>query len=387
MESNRNHMHIAYLTPEYPHPQLGHSAGIGTSIQNLAQALVEKGHQITVFVYSQLQNAVFKEGKIEIHAIAHQKYPIGGFYLYRKKLQKYISKVVKEKGIQLLEAPDWTGITAFMKLKATVVIRMHGSDTYFCHLEGRKQKWKNYFFESLALKGADYLVSVSQFTADETRKLFQLKKEITVIHNFINTAFIQPKRLPMIKNQLLYFGTIIRKKGVLELAHIFNKVVQQAPEATLLVVGKDVIDIQEKVSTKVLFLNRLTVEAKERVQILEHVPYPQMVEMIEQAHVVVLPSLAEAFPMAWLEAMALGKAMVTSNIGWANEMMIDGQTGFMEAPHKHSDFANIIMCLVHDQQLAKEMGKMARQQLVAHFSKEIMGDKNIAYYYSILNKK
>jgi glycosyltransferase involved in cell wall biosynthesis len=379
-------MHICYLTPEYPHPELLPAAGIGSSLKNLVQGLLTQGLRITVVVYSQTKNVEFHADGVEIHSIAHKKYKLGGFYFYRKHLQLYINKLIIAKGIDMVEAPDWTGITAFMKLKVPVVIRMHGSDAYFCHIEGRKQKWKNHWFESLALKGADYLVSVSQFTDDETRKLFQLKKEITVIHNFINTAFIQPKGLPMIKNQLLYFGTIIRKKGVLELAHIFNEVVQQAPEATLLVVGKDVIDIQEKVSTKALFLSHLTEVAKKRVQILEHVPYPQMVEMIEQAHVVVLPSLAEAFPMAWLEAMALAKPMVTSNIGWAQEMVVDGESASMEHPSNHQSMADKIVHLINNPAAAENMGKAADKKLKQDFTALVLIKKNIEFYKQVLKQ-
>ena len=36
-------MHIAYITSEYPHPQVSHAAGIATSIKNLAVTLVKKG--------------------------------------------------------------------------------------------------------------------------------------------------------------------------------------------------------------------------------------------------------------------------------------------------------------------------------------------------------
>jgi len=58
--------------------------------------------------------------------------------------------------------PDWTGISAFMNLKCPIVIKCHGSDTYFCALEKRKQKFKNYFLEKKALKSADYILSVSK---------------------------------------------------------------------------------------------------------------------------------------------------------------------------------------------------------------------------------
>lgn len=43
-------MTIAYLTPEYPHPRIGNSGGLGTSIKNLAEALAGQGHIIHVLV-------------------------------------------------------------------------------------------------------------------------------------------------------------------------------------------------------------------------------------------------------------------------------------------------------------------------------------------------
>jgi hypothetical protein len=47
----------------------------------------------------------------------------------------------------LVEAPDWTGITSFIDAKCPVVIRLNGSDTYFCHLDQRPVKWNNKFHE------------------------------------------------------------------------------------------------------------------------------------------------------------------------------------------------------------------------------------------------
>jgi hypothetical protein len=36
-------MHIAFLTPEYPHPELNKSGGLGTSLKNLVTRLVDEG--------------------------------------------------------------------------------------------------------------------------------------------------------------------------------------------------------------------------------------------------------------------------------------------------------------------------------------------------------
>ena len=56
-------MKIAFLTPEYPHQKIVHTAGIGTSIKNLSAALTQKGQQVVVFVYGQHENLVLKKLK------------------------------------------------------------------------------------------------------------------------------------------------------------------------------------------------------------------------------------------------------------------------------------------------------------------------------------
>ena len=138
-------MHIAFLTPEYPHPKVQHAAGIGTSIKNLVTALRKQNIRVSVFVYGQKEDLILEENGIKIHIISQKKYPLGWLH-YRKHLEYYLNNFIAADAIDLVEAPDWTGITAFMKLNAPLVIRFHGSDAYFCHLEKRKQKLKNFFF-------------------------------------------------------------------------------------------------------------------------------------------------------------------------------------------------------------------------------------------------
>ena len=385
-------MHIAFLTPEYPHPKILHSAGIGTSIKNLALELVKNKHTVTVFIYSQNANEIFQVDGITIHKIAYKKYSMFSWYLYRKQLQKYINTVIKVSQIDLLEAPDWTGITAFMKIKCPLLIRLHGTDTYFCHLEERKQKFKNYIFEKIALKSADYIISVSEFTAKETKRLFNIKRVIKVIHNGIDTIQFQNKKKQNtlsndtnLDTTILYFGSIIRKKGVLELAQIFNKVIEKKPLAHLTLLGNDVNDIFENKSTLALFMNKLSANAKNNFTHIAHVPYMQVKEYINKANVIVLPSFAEAFPMTWLEAMAMGKALVTSNIGWANELMITGETGFMENPKAHQLYANKIIELLENKELNATFGNNAKQRIETGFSQQLIGKQNIKYFENIIN--
>ncbi|MEX0996591.1 MAG: glycosyltransferase family 4 protein [Flavobacteriaceae bacterium] len=378
-------MHICFLTPEYPHPDLGTSGGLGTSIKNLATRLVKEGVKVTVVVIGQKQDAVFMEDQLTFYAIKQHTYSLFGFYRYRKFIEATLNRLCNSEEIDLIEAPDWTGITAFMKLKRPLVIRFNGSDAYFCKLDGRPQKKKNYLFEKWALFGADYLLSVSRFTAEETRDIFGLKKEITVIPNSIDVNRFVPQPEKEQADRVLYFGTLIRKKGVLELAPIYNLVHTSRPETQFIFAGKDVVDVFTGKSTKALILECVHDAVKENIHFLEELPYTEIQEEIAKATVVVLPSFAEAMPMTWLESMAMEKALVTSDIGWAKELMIDGETGYTVHPKDHQNYADKISTLLKDKKLRDQLGKQARKRVAEHFSSKVITQQNMEFYKSIVN--
>ena len=212
-------MHIAFITPEYPHEKMPHAGGLGTSIKNLTEALTQYNTEITVFVYGQQKAEVFTEKNIHFHLIQDQKYVVAKWFLYRKHIQNYCNRIIKQQNIDILEAPDWTGITAFVKFSIPLVIRFHGSDTYFCHLEKRGQKLKNFWFEKLAIRGAKAFIAPTTFAGEVSRKLFGIKnKTIQTIHYGLELdKFLNPNPDGYEKGLLLYIGTIIRKKGVFEL--------------------------------------------------------------------------------------------------------------------------------------------------------------------------
>lgn len=377
-------MHLAFLTPEYPHPRVNRSGGIGTSIKNLAEGLIQDNHKVTIFVFGQNEDTRFTEDNINFHLIKTKTFKFLGWYLQRKAIARYINKIVISETIDAIEAPDWTGITAFMKLKCPVVIRCHGTDAYFCNLEKRPQKKKNFLLEKQALKVADYILSVSRFNAEETTRIFQLKKDIEVIHNGINIDHFSPAEAYQ-KNTILYFGTIIRKKGVLELPGILNKVIEIHPNIQFRVAGKDATDVFERSSTITLMKKAMSKTLLQNTTWLGELDYKSMREEIANAHIIVLPSFAEAFPMTWLESMAMQKALVTSNIGWANELMIHGETGFMEDPKHHHELAQHILNLLKDDDLALQLGKEARSRIKKDFSIQDITTQNIDFYTRIVS--
>ena len=381
-------MHIAFLTPEFPHNKVAYAAGIGTSIKNLTAALVKENTRVSVFVYGQKTQEIIKENGITIHLIKNKKYPVLGWFFYRKYIQHYCERIIIKEDISIIEAPDWTGITAFMKFKIPLVIRFHGSDTYFCHLEKRKQKLKNYWFEKLALRNAKAFIAPTKFAGKLTNLLFKIKnKETHVIYNGLELQNFQnssPEKYE--KNLILYIGTLIRKKGVLELPEIFNKVRMEFPNAKLVLIGNDSFDVKTNSnSTWQLMQNQFDKGDLENVEYLGKMPYSEVQNFIKKANICVFPTFAETLGMVTIEAMAMQKAVVNSNIGWASELIEDGINGFLVHPENHNLFAEKIKDVLRDDALALKIGKAARKKTEKSFDITIIAKQNIELYKRITN--
>jgi glycosyltransferase involved in cell wall biosynthesis len=185
------------------------------------------------------------------------------------------------------------------------------------------------------------------------------------------------------EHRLLYFGTLIRKKGVLDLVAIFNRIVEKSPKTTLFFAGSDVIDLKTGKSTWEMMQEILSPLAQENVHFLGKLSYDHIQDEIAKATLIMLPSYAEALPMTWLEAMAMEKALITSNIGWAKEVMVDGVTGFTVDPRNHELYAEKALQLLQDKKQRETMGKSARERVALHFSSKVVAQKNLNFYRNI----
>jgi starch synthase len=379
-------MNIAFLTPEYPHPRTGIAGGIGTSILSLSNALSALGHDISIIVYGQDLDDYFIEDNIHFYKIKNIKVKGLSLILTQKKVERLLNSLYESGKIDIVEAPDWTGFTAFVNPKCPLVIRENGNDTYFCYLDNRKVKYKNKFLEKRALKKADGIISVSAFTGNLTNELLKLNRNFTVIPNSIDASLFVPKQSDSNKLTILYFGTLIRKKGLLELSKIFNLVHNSNKQVELILVGKDSADIKTgSASTWELMKSLFSETSIKKVSYLGAVEYSKIQDLIKDATVCVFPTFAEALPVSWLEAMAMEKAIVASNIGWAHEMIEDGKEGFLVHPTHHKQYAECVLELLEDSNKQKQFGVAARQKVNIKFSHNLIAKRSVEFYKKYIN--
>lgn len=373
-------MHITFLTSEYPTLPTG---GIGTSIQNLSRELVKQGHRVTVLGWG--KKAEFEDQGVTVRFLQSTKIPKMGWLLNRTLAAREINRMVGQEDLNIVEAPDWVGLSAGIKVKCPLVVRCHGSDTYFGHLLGYRPRWRVYWAEKLALLGANSICAVSQFTAEKTKEIFGLSKPIRVIPNGVDVS----KFHPLFGNDssyILYFGTLVRKKGVLDLARIFSLVVKQNPDAQLLMIGRDAPDsLSGSPSTWQLFCQMATPEALSNTQYLGPLPYEKVVEYVQKAAVCVFPSYAETFGLAWVEAMACAKPVVASNIGWASEIVEDGVSGILIHPSNHDAYAEALIDLLGHPGKRKSLGQNARERVMRLFSIQRVAELSLEWYRDVID--
>jgi glycosyltransferase involved in cell wall biosynthesis len=374
-------MHIAFLTSEYP-PL--HHGGIGTSIRNLGRALVTSGHQVTVVGWG--ESAEFEDNGVKVRFLGDSSFPKMGWLINRRAAQKELNRLVREQRVDIVEAQDWCGLSAGIRLDCPLTIRCHGSATYFAHLLHEKVRPSVRWAESLALKQADSVTAVSRFTAESTRQLFGLDQPVGVIPNGVDTSYFHPG-IPeeVAANSILYLGTVVRKKGVLDLCQAFSRVAGERANARLYLIGRDVPDQRTgSPSTWELCRNALSPEAAKRVEYIGVQPHEKVLTLIRRAALCVFPSYAEAFPIAWLEAMACAKPIIAYDIGWASEIVETGVNGILIKLGDVEALAQSMISLLENPVERYALGAAARKRVELEFTSQLVASQTLEYYQHVL---
>ena len=106
--------------------------------------------------------------------------------------------------------------------------------------------------------------------------------------------------------------------------------------------------------------------------------------VVEHADVVVLPSLSEGLPIALLEAMAIGRAVVASRVGGIPEVVQDGETGLLIPAADSQALSSAIVRLLMDPHLRVHLGTRARAHVERQWSSQRMVECTAAVYDEVL---
>lgn len=110
-------------------------------------------------------------------------------------------------------------------------------------------------------------------------------------------------------------------------------------------------------------------------------------DVLSVMDVFVLPSWREGLPRSAIEAAAMAKPLVLTDIRGCREVITDGVEGFLVPPRSPSDLQSAIGRLVSDADLRKQMGAAARVRALSRFDERTVVTKVVDSYRRLLMKK
>ncbi|HET7451973.1 MAG TPA: glycosyltransferase family 4 protein [Thermoanaerobaculia bacterium] len=372
-------MKIAFVCGEYPP---GPHGGIGTMTRLLARSLAEAGHSVRVAgVYPASYPAPdYEEDEgVRVWRLREPRNRFG-WVPARVALFRLIETWAKGGEIDLVEAPDYQGYTAgWPALPIPVVVRLHGSASYFAAETRRPIKRTAYWIESRALRRADYWCSVSRYTAERTKSLFRLPGgPHAVLYNPVDAD--DPLRsFHRSTRRVVFTGTLTAKKGVVPLVQAWSGVLGRRRDAELHFFGKDGRN-ETGGSMREHLQALLPRSARGSVVFHGHVDRGRVLESLHSARAAVFPSFAEAFALAPLEAMAAGCPTISTRRGSGPEMIVEGRDGILVDPGRPDEIAEAILAILGDDALARRLGAAGRRRAKEAFSLPVVVARNEEFF-------
>ena len=151
---------------------------------------------------------------------------------------------------------------------------------------------------------------------------------------------------------LISVGRLSRQKGHRYLLEAMPSVLERFPQAVLLIVGDGPqrAELEQQAQG-------LGIDASVRFLGTRDDVY----QLLAAADVFVLPSVSEGMPMALLEALGMGVAVVASNLTGIADVVEDGCHGLLTAPGKPDSLASAVIRLLEDDTLRANLSQNGRQ--------------------------
>ncbi|MBN8506443.1 MAG: glycosyltransferase family 4 protein [Burkholderiales bacterium] len=160
--------------------------------------------------------------------------------------------------------------------------------------------------------------------------------------------------------RLLFMGRAETRKGVFDLLTALRLARQQHPLLHLRIGGDGDLDaVRAAIEREGL---------QQAVTLLGWVRGADKERELAEAEVFVLPSHDEGLPMALLECMARGKAIVSTPVGGIPQALRDGQDGLLVPPGQPEALAQALRSLHGDALLRRRLGDSARERVREHYA-------------------
>ncbi|MCX7766383.1 MAG: glycosyltransferase family 4 protein [Candidatus Sumerlaeia bacterium] len=179
-------------------------------------------------------------------------------------------------------------------------------------------------------------------------------------------------------------GRLVREKGFMEFFTAASQILKRYPKTYFLVIGDALVSDYD--ASKAEIHRHI-----EQLGIKDHVRFtgfrsdiPQLLSLM---NVYTLPSYREGMPRSIIEAMAMAKPVVATNIRGCREEIVDGKTGFLVPVGDATALAEAILRLLENPELAEEIGKRGRDRAIELYDEQLVLQRQLEVYKKLIQRK
>ncbi|MBI9054681.1 MAG: glycosyltransferase family 4 protein [Bacteroidales bacterium] len=233
-------------------------------------------------------------------------------------------------------------------------------------------------FESLAIQKTKHIISINPYVSEQ---FDYFKGQFHQIENSISADFFS---IPSKEEyDLCFIGMYNKGKRLLNVISALQILRTNHPDIKLKIIGNPLDLVYDQEIKKFIQNNNL----EHNVKFLGQLEQKEVATLLAQSKMLVVPSIQETAPMVIAEAMALGKAIVATNVGGIKYMVQDGITGFVIPPDNIHAIVEKVNLLLLNKNLRLNMGKNAKELAQKTYHPDIVAKKTYQVYKNILSQK
>ena len=235
------------------------------------------------------------------------------------------------------------------------------------------------FLEKRTIKmNADAVHTVSKSTYDDVRKINK-KSKVVMISNGLYPEKYQGYFSEEFNDYIVFIGRLVFYKNVNFLINAFTYVLKKIPDAKLVIIGDGPLknELSNAVTQNHLEKNIIFIGFNDG---------DKKYELLAKSTALVQPSLAEGSSMVAIEAFALGKPVIMSNLKCSNELIVNGINGFTLPPDDQKRWAEKIIMLLTDKSESRKLGKNAQIRMIENFNLNLLMHEFETLYLDILKR-
>lgn len=179
--------------------------------------------------------------------------------------------------------------------------------------------------------------------------------------------------------KLLFPSRLIKEKGIYDVLKAFLALRENGEAIELLIAGD--IDDGNRSSLSKEDLSALRNDSQ--IKLLGHVN--DMRSLYANSDIIILPSWREGLSRSLIEAAAMERAIVTTDVPGCREVIDHGDSGLLIPPKDPRSLELAITLLLQQPDLARRLGKQARQKVFNEFQVSLVNEKTLGQYKELFS--